>query len=77
MTRICFSCDIFGGFLLELGSLENIVLFAVSELRHVLKNNNFDQLISILNTKHFHIHDYEYPEICYQPIIYICSHCNV
>lgn len=78
-----FSCDIFGGFSVdiyidEIKDLQSLVNISVDVLKTHLKNNNFNMLLSQLQNKKYHIHDVTLLDIIRDPTmkIYICSHVN-
>ena len=84
--NICliFSDNIFGGFehyfqlTLDVDTLDELVISAISKLEQTLIYNNMSAACEILRKKQFHIHGFTLESLRNKDnneIIYVCSHC--
>jgi len=79
------SSKLFSGFKVHIDiryidTLDDIVKFFLSELRIVLKANNFENLIEKIVDKEFHIHSYTLEQILtsnQDDIFFVCNHCSL
>ena len=76
------SSNLFGGFeiLIDIryfSSMDEIIAEWEQQLLHVLKENNFHNLIQSFGKSNFHIHDLSFEDVLLQNnIVYICDHCR-
>ena len=84
LRKFQVSDDIFNGFICEIDinmvqNREDICNFVINQMKELFTSYKFDGLISILESKSFHIHSITFEEIQLangQDIFYICGHCN-
>jgi hypothetical protein len=77
------SSELFSGFKVHIDiryidTLDDIVNIFLSELRIVLKANNFENLMNKIVDKEFHIHSYTMEQILTSNkdvIFFVCNHC--
>ena len=77
------SCKYFGGFEINIDvnqydSVEELILYAISQLKETLTKNKLNNLVEMLNktTHQYHIHDYDFTDILLKNnTYYICNHC--
>ena len=83
ILHLVLSDDTFGGFehffilTKEVYKIEDIIDSIINRLRNVLHYNNMEVALTILNGKHFHIHDVSINDLHnyeVSDIIYVCSH---
>jgi hypothetical protein len=78
------SSDLFSGFKVHIDiryidTLDDIVTIFLSELRIVLKANNFENLMNRIVDKEFHIHSHTLEQILtsnQDNIFFVCNHCS-
>ena len=78
------SSDLFSGFKVHIDiryidTLDDIVNIFLSELRIVLKSNNFENLLNRIVEKEFHIHSHTLEQILtsnQDDIFFVCNHCS-
>ena len=78
------SSDLFSGFKVHIDiryidTLDDIVNIFLSELRMVLKANNFENLLNRIVDKEFHIHSHTLEQILISnqdDIFFVCNHCS-
>ena len=78
------SSELFSGFKVNIDvryidTLDDIVIFFLSELKIVLKANNFENLLNKIVDKEFHIHSYTLEQILtsnQDDTFFVCNHCS-
>ena len=77
------SSKLFSGFkvpinITQVDDLNDIIIIFVKELKSVLKDNNFENLLDELKKTNFHIHTATMEDILVSSldeIFYVCDHC--
>lgn len=84
MVRFVLSCSPFSGFRVDIPkdsllSLEKAIGMVKTELMRILREHHLEELIDLLVSKEFHIHDYTLLDVLSNEeenrSWYICSHC--
>ncbi len=78
------SSELFSGFKVHIDiryidTLDDIVNIFLNELKMVLKENNFENLLNKINIEEFHIHSYTLEQILTSnkdDTFFVCNHCQ-